>query len=134
MVQKICISSLRVITFYLIFALLIISSVPSQSSAMFISPGSGSAAHDSIVDIAKVKDFLEAKIVQQRLADFGLTSGEISSRLNQLSPDQLHNIATHIDQIDYGGDDALGAIITILVIVVLVIVILKLMGRQVIIK
>ncbi|MEK6538157.1 MAG: PA2779 family protein, partial [Nitrospirota bacterium] len=68
------------------------------------------------------------------LSDFGLTADEISSRLNSFSSDQLHKIATHIDQVDAGGDSALGVIITLLVIAILVIVVLQLMGRQVIIK
>ena len=134
MIRKASISFLRMLTIYLIFSILIISSIPSQSAAMFITPGAGSATYDSVADIGKIKTFLESKIVQQRLTDFGLTGEEISSRLNQLSPEQLHQTATHIDRIDYGGDSALGVIITLLVIVILVIVILQLTGRHVIIK
>ncbi len=134
MFRKAGISFLRIVTLYLIFALLIISSIPSQSAAMFITPGTGDVALDGAGDVAKVKTFLESRIVQQRLSDFGLTGEEISSRLNQLSQDQLHQIATHVDQIDYGSDSALGVLISILVIVILIIVIMKLMGRQVIIK
>lgn len=136
MSRKVCISLLRVLTIYLAFAILVISSIPSQSSAMFISPspGAGSLSIDSAVDISKIRTFLESKIVQQRLADFGLTGEEISSRLGQLSPDQLHRIATHIDQLDSGGDSALGVLISLLVIVILIIVVLKLMNRQIIIK
>lgn len=136
MFKKVSISLLRMLTIYLAFAILVISSIPFPSSAMFISPspGAGSLSIDSAGDISKIRTFLESKIVQQRLADFGLTGEEISSRLGQLSPDQLHRIATHIDQLDFGGDSALGVLISILVIVILVIVILKLTGRQVVIK
>lgn len=134
MIRKANIAFLRVLTIYLVFALLIISAIPDRTTAMFTTPGSGSPGIDSIADMEKVKTFLEAKIVQQRLADFGLTTDEISSRLDQLSPDQLHKIANNIDHLDYGGDDGLSVLITILVIVILVIVVLKLMGRQIIIK
>ena len=134
MVRKTGIHLLRMLTLYLIFAIFIISAIPSPSSAMFITSGAGDNAADSMGDMTKVQTFLESRLVQQRLADFGLTAEEVSSRLNQLSQDQLHQIATHIDQIDYGGDSALGVIITLLVIVILVIVIMKLVGKQVIIK
>lgn len=135
MIKNISISLLRILTLYLICAILIIASIPSQSAAMFITPGTGGAAtFDNVADIAKINTFLESKIVQQRLSDFGLTGKEISDRLNQLPPEQMHQIATHIDQIDYGGDSALGVIISLLVIVILVIVVLKIMGHQVIIK
>lgn len=139
MTKKICIFLGRSITLYLIVAMFVIASVPTQSAAMFISSdGAGvsaaSVVMDAAVDAAKVRTFLESKIVRQRLSDFGLTSEEISSRLNQMSADQLHRIASHIDQVDAGGDSALGVIVSLLVIAILVIVVMKLMGRQVIIK
>lgn len=139
MVKKLGILLGRTITVYLIVAMFVIASIPAQSAAMFISSDSiGVSSVDAVVDsasdMAKVNTFLESKIVRQRLSDFGLTAEEISSRLNRLSSDQLHRIATHIDQVDAGGDSALSVIITLLVIAILVIVVLKLMGRQVIIK
>ncbi|MEK6583435.1 MAG: PA2779 family protein [Nitrospirota bacterium] len=139
MVKKLGILLGRSITVYLIVAMFVIASIPAQSAAMFISSdsigvSSVDAVVDSVSDIAKVNTFLESKIVRQRLSDFGLTAEEISSRLNSFSSDQLHKIATHIDQVDAGGDSGLGIIITLLVIAILVIVVLKLMGRQVIIK
>ena len=134
MVRKTGVCLLRMITIYLVFALFILSAIPSSSSAMFITPGAENTVWGSTGDMAKVQTFLESRLVQQRLTDFGLTAEEVSSRLNQLSQEQLHQIATHIDQIDHGGDSALGVVITLLVIVILVIVIMKIMGKQVIIK
>lgn len=138
MIKRIKIFSLRSLVIYLIFALLVMSTISSTAEAMFISPGIDTAGRihkffNKTSDIEKIRSFLESKIVQQRLADFGLTKEEISSRLEQLSPQELHDLAVHIDKIDYGGD-ALGVIISLLVIAILVIVILKLMGKQVIIK
>ncbi len=139
MSRKLCILLGRSITLYLIVAMFVIASVPSQSAAMFISSGSAgvsaaSVVMDTAVDAAKVRTFLESKIVRQRLSDFGLTAEEISSRLNQMSADQLHRIASHIDQVDAGGDSALGVIVSLLVIAILVIVVMKLMGHEVILK
>ena len=139
MVKKLGIFLGRTITVYLIVTMLVIASVPTQSAAMFISSGSiGVSTTDAVVDAAtdavKVRTFLESKIVTQRLSDFGLTSEEVSSRLNQLSSDQIHQIASHIDQVDTGGDSFVGGIIAMLVIVILVIVVLKLMGLEIVIK
>lgn len=140
MVKKLGILLGRTITVYLIVAMFVIASIPAQSAAMFISSDSIAVSSvdavviDSVSDMTKVNTFLESKIVRQRLSDFGLTAEEISSRLNRLSSDQLHRIATHIDQVDAGGTDVIGTIIALLVIAILVIVVLKLMGRQVIIK
>ena len=134
MTRKISILSGRLITVYLIIAMFVIAAIPSQSAAMFITPGTGGASFDTAADISTVETFLESNIVRQRLSDFGLTAEEIYDRLSQLSPQQLHHIATHIEQIDIGGDSALGVLISLLVIAILVIVVMKLMGRQVIIK
>jgi len=139
MVRKLGILLGRSITVYLIVAMLVIASVPTQSAAMFISSDSiGVSTTNVVVDAAtdavKVRTFLESKIVRQRLSDFGLTSEEVSSRLNQLSADQIHQIASHIDQVDTGGDSFVGGIIAMLVIVILVIVVLKLMGLEIVIK
>jgi len=133
MVRKTGVCLLRMLTLYLVFAVFIISAIPSPSSAMFITPGGENTVVGSTGDMEKVQTFLESRLVQQRLIDFGLTAEEVSSRLNQLSQDQLHQIATHIDEIDYGGD-ALGGILSLLVIIILIIVIIKIMGKQVIIK
>jgi len=78
-------------------------------------------------DLQKIQRFLEAKVVQQRLADFGLTSEEISSRLSQLSDDQLHHVATEIDSLIPGGNglELLIVLLVIAIIVVLVIYLLK---------
>ncbi len=133
MIRKVIVVLGRSMTLYLILAMLIISSIPSQTAAMFITPEAEGLVIDSETDMDKVKTFLESKIVQQRLADFGLTGEEISHRLNQLSPEQLHRMATHIDQVDFGGD-ALGGIITIIVIIILIVVVLKLLGHQIVIK
>ncbi len=131
--------SLRVLVFYLIFSVLITGLVSSTARAMFISsnmhPGSlHNLSYNKISDIEKIRTFLERKLVQQRLKDFGLNPQDIVSRLNQLSPKELHKLALHIDKVDYGGDSALGIIISLLVIAILVLVILKLMGKQIIIK
>ena len=139
MVRKFGILLGRSITVYLIVAMLVIASVPAKSAAMFISSDSiGVSTTNLVVDAAtdavKVRTFLESKIVRQRLSDFGLTSEEVSSRLNQLSADQIHQIASHIDQVDTGGDSFVGGIIVMLVIVILVIVVLKLMGLEFVIK
>ena len=139
MVKKLGILLGRSITVYLIVAMLVIASVPTQSAAMFISSDSiGVSTTNVVVDAAtdavKVRTFLESKIVKQRLSDFGLTSEEVSSRLNQLSADQIHQIASHIDQVDTGGGSFVGGIIAMLVIVILVIVVLKLMGLEFVIK
>ena len=134
MIKQFSISCLRVLIAYLIISTLVFSFASSQANAMFITPSAADSTVSNSADIAKVKTFLELKIVQQRLSDFGFSGDEISNRINQLSQDQLHQIATHIDGLDYGGDSGLSAVISLLIIVILVLVILQITGHKVIIK
>lgn len=134
MIKQFSISCLRILIAYLIISTLVFSFVSSQANAMFITPSAVDSTVSSSADMAKVKTFLELKIVQQRLSDFGFSGDEISNRINQLSQDQLHQIATHIDGLDYGGDSGLSAVISLLIIVILILVILQITGHKVIIK
>jgi len=79
-----------------------------------------------------IQSALESRLIVQRLADFGLTPAEITSRLNQLSDQQVHEIATQLDALQPGGD-ALGTIVVLLVIAILVVVLLQLTGHKIII-
>lgn len=79
-------------------------------------------------DLAKVQGVLEAKIVQQRLADLGYSADEISAKLNRLSDSQLHQVASQIDSLFPAGfhgatDDFLHIALSVLLIVVIVAVI-----------
>lgn len=134
MIKQFSISCLRVLIAYLIISTLVFSFASSKANAMFITPSAVDSTVSDSADMAKVKTFLELKIVQQRLSDFGFSGDEISNRINQLSQDQLHQIATHIDGLDYGGDSGLSAVISLLIIVILVLVILQITGHKVIIK
>jgi len=80
----------------------------------------------------RIQSVLESKVIVQRLADFGLTPVEITSRLNQLSDQQVHEIATQLDALQPGGD-VLGTIVVLLVIAILVVVLLQLTGHKIII-
>lgn len=120
---------------YLIFSSLILGMIPTDGFALFIPSdlqSSLEAGYDRKGDLIKIQGFLEKKIVTHRLLDLGLSTEEVYARLKNLSDEQIHEIATHIDDIKSGGDD-LGVLIALLVIVILVIIILQITGHKVII-
>lgn len=105
--------------------------LPSSNLEAGQTASSTPSREQSIQNIQKI---LESKILQQRLKDLGLSPEQISSRVNQLTDDQLHRISSRIDAIQAGGgDDPLGFIIALLVIAILVVVLLQLSGHKVII-
>ncbi|MCE5312245.1 MAG: PA2779 family protein [Nitrospiraceae bacterium] len=118
------------ICWYLVFAICIIAVAPRVEAGFSPSELIALSQTDRAADMEKVQKLLEMKVVQQRLADYGLTQEEISSRLSQMSDQQIHQLATQIDDLKVGGD-AIGLVIGVLVIILLVIVILKLTGHKV---
>ncbi len=92
----------------------------------------GTRGPDRESSMKRIQSVLESRLIVQRLADFGLTQAEITSRLNQLSDQQVHEIATQLDALQPGGD-ALGTVVVLLVIAILVVVLLQLTGHKIII-
>ena len=121
------------ITWYLVLAMFVIGITPrvyagfSPSEIMSLSPAQRSG------EIKKIQKFLETKMVRERLKDFGFTAEEIQTRVDQMSDQQIHQIALQLDTLEVGGD-GLGVVIAILVIVLLVIVIVQLLGHRIVIK
>jgi predicted PurR-regulated permease PerM len=112
------------ITIMLIILMSLISVVPRVEAA-FIPSGESQAEMMRDQDIQVIKKALENKLITQRLQDLGFSDQEIQDRLDQLSDQEVHNLATQIDSVSQGG--ILGVVIAVLVIVILVLVILKLM-------
>ncbi|MBI5746407.1 MAG: PA2779 family protein [Nitrospirae bacterium] len=109
--------------------------IPREGFALFVPSELQSgldAGYNRNGDLATIQGFLEKKIVSQRLLDLGLSTEEAYARLKNLSDEQIHELATHVDDIKSGGD-GLTVVVFLLVIVVLVIVILQLTGHKVII-
>ena len=120
----------KTVAWYLIVAMFIIGITPRVDAAFAPSQLIGLDTSVRTGDIEKIRTALEHKLVQQRLKDLGYTAEEISTRLTDLTDQELHTIASKLDNLTVGGD-ALGFVIAILVIIILVIVILQLTGRKV---
>ncbi|MEQ9619402.1 MAG: PA2779 family protein [Deltaproteobacteria bacterium] len=81
------------------------------------------------IDEIKVRRALENKIVAEKLSSHGLTPEEVSQKLNQMSDEQVHQMASLADRMPAGGDAGIGILITILVVVALVLLIIFLYKR-----
>lgn len=96
--------------------------------SQMISPGENASTKREIDEI-KVRRALENKIVAEKLMSHGLTKEEVSQKLNQMSDEQVHQMASLSDRIPAGGDSGLAIIVTILVVVALVLLIIFLYKR-----
>ncbi len=125
---------------YLAVALLAISTAAGPAEAMFLpaTPQGESAAAvpDASLraaDLIKIRSTLESKIISQRLMDHGLTPDEAMARVNMLSNDQVHQLASHTDSLQAGGD-AVGLLAGIVIIALLVVLLIYLVQGRIVIK
>ncbi len=125
---------------YLAVALLAVSTAAGPAEAMFIPAvpqgESTGAAPDAAVrsaDLIKIRSALESKIISQRLMDHGLTPEEAMIRVNMLSDDQVHQLASHTDSLQAGGDAA-GVLVSLVIIALLVVLLIYLVQGRIVIK
>ena len=114
----------------LIAALLAVSTFAGPAEAMFVpaAPVQGAVdlaktSQNRSADLARIQTALESKIVRQKLADYGLSPEQTLAKINGLSDRQIHELATHTNSIQAGGDPAdvfFGLMIVALLVVVLV--------------
>lgn len=121
------------IVWYLVFAMFLIAMVPHVEAGFIPSNAINIDETQKVSDLDKIQQFLETKLVMQRLEDLGFSSLEVKERLSLLSDNQLHNYAQQLDTLKVGGD-GIGAVIGVLVIIILVIIILHLTGHKVIVQ
>ena len=85
-------------------------------------------------DLGKIQSFLENKIVVQKLVDYGVSPEEAKAKVEAMSTQDLHRVASLTDRVAAGTDSGIGILIGIAVLIILIIVILKLMNKEVIIR
>ena len=123
----------KFVLWYLVVAMLIIGIAPRLEAGFAPSEALGLSSTARTSDVATVQAVLENKLVRQRLQDLGFSADEVSTRLSQLSDQQIHSIAQKLDDLKVGADSGLGIIIAVLVIIALVLLIIHLSGHKVIV-
>ena len=123
---------MRYVAWYLVMVMFIIGIAPKVDAGLVKSEIIPLAYMDRSADLEKIQKVLETKAVSKRLAQLGLTQDEIQDRLTQLSDQQIHQVATKLDDLKIGGN-GLGLLIAVLVVIILAIVILQLTGHKVIV-
>jgi Flp pilus assembly protein TadB len=118
------------ITLYLVVATFFMT-LPAQGWAMFIPSEEAASVRRS--DMAAIQKTLESSMIKQRLSDYGLSSEEALAKVNQLSQEQIHQVAENLDSLQAGAD-GVDALIFLLLVAIIVVVILEVTGHRVIVK
>jgi hypothetical protein len=98
---------------------------------MFIPAGETASSRQA--DIDAIQKTLESTVVKQRLTELGLSSGEALARVNMLSDEQIHQVASNLDSLQAGGD-GVGLLIFLLLVALIVVLVLQVSGRRVIVR
>ena len=85
-------------------------------------------------DLAKVQSFLENKIVVQKLIDYGVSPDEAKAKVEAMSAQELHQLASLTDRAAAGTDSGIGILIGLAILVILIIVIFKLMNKEIVVR
>lgn len=126
---------IRPLVTLLIFNLFILSFFQNRSFAGMVASRLAESSRKK--DIAEIERFLDNRIVEEKLVEWGYDKEEIVNKLNNLSDEELHYFASRAESLQAGGDAVgavLGFILALLLIALLVILILELTGHDVIIQ
>jgi hypothetical protein len=122
----------KVLVWYLVGAMFVIGVTPncfagfSSSEVMVLSQAEPQ-------DLQKLQKFLETKMVRERLKDLGFIPEEVQMKLGNLSDQQIHQMALHLDEMKVAGD-GVGIFIAVFLIAVLVVLIIYATGHRVLLK
>jgi hypothetical protein len=121
---------LKLLSIYLVFAIVLLT-LPAQGWAMFVPSQAGMARQ---ADMASIQKTLESAVLKQRLMDYGLSSEEVTARINKLSDEQIHQFASRLDSLQAGADDGVDAVVFVLLVTLIVVLILEVTGHHVIVR
>src|SRR3990172_13400159 len=70
-----------------------------------------SDAGSRVEDMARVQSFLENKVVVQKLVDYGVSPAEAMAKVQAMSAQDLHRLASLTDRAAAGADSGIGILI-----------------------
>jgi len=123
----------RWVTWYIVSVMFLLGITPRVYADFSPSELIGPSQIDRQSDLLKVQKVLESKMIRERLSQLGFIEKGIQQRLNQLSDDQVHQLALRIDELKVGGDTG-EAVIIGFVVVIFIILVAYFVGYRVILQ
>jgi hypothetical protein len=127
----------KLLALYLILALIAITTFAGPAEAMYVSAAPYNKSADQTgksveraADLARIQAAIESRIVRQKLIDYGLSSANAMARVEKLSDEQLHVLASHTDSLQ-AGSDGLDILFGLVVVALLVVVLVYLLQGRV---
>jgi len=121
------------ITGYMVTVMCVIGITPRVYAGLSPSELISLSQSDRHSDLQKIQKVLESKMIRERLKQLGFSEEGIQNRLHQLTDDQIHQIASKVDELNIGGDGA-AAVIIVLLILILIGLIIYVTGHRIVIQ
>ena len=112
------------VSWLLVMAMIVLGVVPRVEAGFSPSGATAISQYYRFVDLPKIQKTLEMKIISERLRELGFTQDEINAKLSRLNDEQLHQLATNIEDLRVGGDLATIALASIVVGIIIYIIFL----------
>ncbi len=108
--------------------------IPAVAEATIIASHGAESGDLRASDIAKVQAFLERKELAQKMLDYGVSPQEAIVKLQSMSDQELHQLASLTDRVPAGTDGGVGLLIGLAVLVILIIVIIMLLNKRIVVR
>ena len=99
--KEVVVSKRFSLVFFVLLALAI--AVPSFAAPMPSKTAANQSLDSRAADLAVVRDITSNEQVAQALAARGFTPDQVNARVSQLSPQDLHQLANNLDQLQAAG-------------------------------
>jgi len=121
------------VLWYMVAVMFLFGITPKVDAGFSPSEIIGQSQMNRSGDVEKIRKFIEMKMVRERLNAFGFSQEEIQTRLNQLTDDQIHQVALQLDELKVAGNGG-EVIIIVLLILILAALIIYVTGHRIIVK
>ena len=88
---------------FVVFLLVAIAAVPAFAGPMPSKTAANQSLDSRTADLALIRDVAANEQVATVLAEHGFTQAQVNQRLAQLSPQDVHQLAQNLDQLQAGG-------------------------------
>jgi hypothetical protein len=119
---------MKILACYLAVAIFAIGVAQKVHAGFSPSEVANASTFNRTEDLQKIQKVLELKIVSERLKQLGLRQEELQAKLDQLSDQQIHQVALKLDELKVGGN-GLGIVIGVLVVAILVVLFIFLLKK-----
>ena len=118
------------VTWYMVAVMCFIGITPRLYAGLSPSEVIALSETDRHADLQKIQKILESKMIRDRLKQLGFSEEGIQNRLNQLTDEQIHQIALKVDELNVGGNGG-EVIIAVLLIIILAVIIYFLLVHRI---